>query len=281
MQKYKIEAMLRNIAVLPLVLSLAMLTACSSSSRSEETPSDTGGEDSAQLSAQDLLETCVTTDVPDFAALLEVIQNLLNENADLPQPELDLLRLLIDGTVGYSLDVDQDGTIDIAGAFGFTDQAGNATIPIDAQTIQDILAGGDVDLQAILDGLPEGTTFNLEFELPNLPGAVLAGDAPAGGAVSFSLGGDGVTTVSGGGEFRSGDCAFGFDFSDIGDLNGGLDGFPVASLGFDLSVGSEVLDGSIALDGTNRALIRAIRGDNPPEFFDLDLENGALSPADG
>ncbi len=274
--------MLRNIAVRSclVVFSLVLAVGCSSSKR--EPSQDEGSGDSATaLTAQDLLENCVTADLPDFAAILDVLQNLLAEDAELPQPELDLLRLIIDGTVGFSLDADQDGTVDISGSFGFENASGQPTIPVSAQVIQDIISRGDVDLQAILDGLPAGTTFKLDFDVPNIPGSTVQGGIAPAGSISFAIGDNGLATISGAGSFSSGDCTFDFDFSDIGDFNTGLDGFPVASLGFDLSVGNtDGLGGSIDLDGTNNAIIRAVLDGGLPEFFNLDLETGSLSPSD-
>jgi len=267
-----------------LVFLLALFVGCgggsgdsSAAQEQEDTGTGTGNDDVA-LTVQELLESCVTTDVPDLAALLDVLQNLLDEDAMLPQPQLDLLRLLVDGKVGFALDLDEDGTNDLTGAFGFLDAQGDPTVPLDAQTIQEIASGGDVDLQAIVAELPPGTTFLLDFELPNLPGPALTGDAPPSGTVEFTLGDDGVTEVSGGGSFRSGDCSFDFSFDDVGDLDTGIDGFPVASVGFDLAVGEESLGGSIELDGTSTAVVRAARGGGDPEIFELDLETGALVP---
>lgn len=223
----------------------------------------------APLTAQDLVESCVVTDLQDLAELLDIMQNLLDPAADLPAPELDVLQFLVDGTVGWSLDVDEDGTVDLRGSVGFLDADGKPTLPID---IGDILGGAPLDLATVLAGLDAGTTLDLDFETSGS----LATSATGSGTMSFLFDGEGVASVSGDGQFESGACRLDFDFEDIDAFDPAVDGFPVASLGFGLTSEGQNLGGSVDLDGTSVAEIRATLEGGVEEVFRIDLETGAL-----
>lgn len=246
------------------------LAACSSSSsETPETETDTG---EAQLTAQEVVETCVADDLVDLTGLLDLIRNIGQEGSTLPQPELDLLRLLVDGNVGWSFDLDSDGNDDVTGTVGFTNADGEATIPFD---VTGLLGGETPDLAELLADLPDGTTLNLSFELPN--GASLSGDAATnGGNVSVTFQGGEIFEVSGGGTFVTEACSFDFGFDDIGAFDPATSTFPVATLNFDADIDGRTLGGDIALDGTNVATIVARPVGAAAETFLLDLLTGQL-----
>jgi hypothetical protein len=225
--------------------------------------------DAAPLTAQDLVESCVTTDLQDLAALLDVLQNLLDPASELPAPDLDLLQFLVDGTIGWSLDIDEDGTVDLSGSVGFLDAGGMPTLPID---IGDIIGGAPLDLATVLANIEAGTTLDLDFEMAG----ALATDGAGSGTLSFLFDDAGVASVSGDGIFESAACMFEFDFADIDAFDPAVDGFPVASLGFGLTADDQRLGGSIDLDGSNVAEVRAALDGGTEEVFRIDLETGAL-----
>ena len=142
-------------------------------------------------------------------------------------------------------DLDGDLANDLSGTIFLTDAGGAITLPASLVTL--LGGGGSLDLDTILALLPDGTNVNLTFDFDDL---ALVSGASGDGDLSAEVTGGAVTSVSGGGTFASGECAFDFDFSGLGPeiLEGG--GFGSGSVAFDLGVGTESVGGSIVLDGT-------------------------------
>ncbi len=251
--------------IMPLVFCFvgSLLGACSSNGTA---PADTA---QSALTAQEVVEQCVADDLLDLAGLLELIQGLGSDGAEIPQPELDLLRILVDGTIGWSFDLDGDDQNDLSGTIGFKNAAGETTIPID---ITDLIGGATPDIAQILADLPDGTTLNLTFEFL---GNLLAQGAGNGGDLSILFDGGAIVEVDGNGVFTTDTCSFTFGFDDIGAFDAAGGGFPVATLNFSADVDGQTLGGDIGLDGTSIARI-ITRSDGLPETFLLDLATGAL-----
>ena len=246
-----------------LVLTLTVFGACGGNGGAVATTTTTTGT----LTAQELVDNCLTGDLQDLSSLLAILQNLLNSEAGAPTPEFDLLSALLTGIVPYTLDLDGDDNPEVSGTVHFTDTNGNVTIPVN--DLNSLINGGLGDLADILAQVPAGTDFHLSF---NFSGPLAGATNSGSGSFVFDLG-DGTLenlSVSGDGRFTAGDCVFDFDFSDVeaSILNGE---FPVASLDFDLAVGADLLAGAIALDGSSQARIEAALNGGANEVFVLDL----------
>ena len=230
----------------------------------------------AQLTAQDLLETCAVADLQDFAGILELLQGFLEGNDQVPLPQLDLLTAFLTGRVPFTWDLDQDGTPELSGSFFFTDADGEVTIPIDLDDLGGLLGGDPDALAAAFASIPAGTTLHLGFDADGLlqqDTGLRSGD----GDFEFLFGANGVESVSGSGAFASGDCAFEFNFTDIPVDVLDVSEFPVAAVGFDLRAGDNSVAGSIDLDGSSQARVEAALNGGAPEVFFVDLAGGTAA----
>jgi hypothetical protein len=230
------------------------------------------GNPPAQLSTQQLIERCLAADLTDLSTLLDTVQGILDPDSGGPQPEFNLVAGLLTGILPWTLDLDGDQVADLSGTVFLTDVNGAVTLPAD---IAALLGGATADLNAILALLPDGTDVNLTFDFADLD---LVHGASGDGDLAVEVAGGVAADVSGGGTFESGDCSFEFSFDGLGPeiLDG--NGFGTGSVGFDLGVGTEALDGTIALDGTNVARVTTRRNGGPDEAFLVDLETGVVTP---
>ena len=243
---------------------LAFALACSGSSEEAYSTED--------LSAQQLLEDCISTDLNDVADLYNTLLNLLSNTEGAPVPEFNLLAgILAGGVIPWTLDLDQDGISDIGGDISFKDALGNVTIPIDLNLL---LSGGIPDnIQELLAGIADGTTLNITYDFNGLLAQSGYNASGSGGfAVSFKDGS--FDAAAGSSQIRTGNCTFEFDFADIGpeDFAGGA--FPATEAGFDLQLGSNRFLGSVLFDGTDIAEFHGSLDNGPLETIRFDLKTG-------
>ena len=247
---------------------MALSIGCSSGS--EEFPPE------QSVSAQQLLQDCVSTDLNDLAGLYNTLLNLVGNSEGAPAPEFNLLAgILAGGVIPWTLDLDQDGVADLGGTVFFLDALGNVTIPVDLSAI---LAGGGLeDIQSILAGIPDGTSLNITYDYNGLLTQSNSYATTSGAfAISFNDGSFGSAT--GNSVVRSGDCTFEFDFTDIGpdDFLGGV--FPAVEGGFDLLAGSDRMLGTLVFDGTDIAEFRGRFNNGPLQTIRFDLKTGSTLP---
>lgn len=239
-------------------------------------PAAPAGGGALGTSAQQVLESCVSTDLAGFAEVLGVVANLFESEEGAPLPEFDIVAgLLSGGVVPWTYDVDADGVTDLEGTVFFRDAGGNLTIPIDLGTI---LAEGipDNPLDLIADIAP-GTELHVTYEFDGfLTEAENAASGSGELVLEFQEGV--VSTASGSAVLLSGECAFDVGFLDVGIEDFGAGGFPTASAEFDLQAGTSRLKGTIEFDGTNIAEFRASLDGGPEETILFDLEAGAPIP---
>ncbi|NJN14253.1 MAG: hypothetical protein HC813_00925 [Planctomycetes bacterium] len=135
---------MRNL-VLGSLLSVTLLAGCGSS----------GGAPAAvvaQLSAQEIVEQCLTTDLLEFAGILDLLQGLLDGNTAGLTPQIDLLQGILGGGIfPWGVDLDGDTVNDLTGTIHLRDPAGNVTIPLG---LIGVIDPDDLDLEAILAALP-------------------------------------------------------------------------------------------------------------------------------
>jgi len=257
------------------IATLCLLSlACACGGGGGAVPVSGAGAGESTLTAQGLLEDCVSTDLNDFSGLLGTLLTLFSSEAGAPTPELDLISgILSGGTVPWTLDADGDNQADIGGTIFFTDPAGKVTIPLD---LGDLLANGiPTDPVDLLGDIPDGVRFHLTYSFANL--LQQSGNAASGsGEFIFDFAAGAPTSASGKASFTSGDCTFDFDFTDIGvkDLAGGA--FPKTAAAFDLVAGLNRVRGSVAFDGTNIAEFKASLDGQPEEIVRFDLEKGVV-----
>ena len=250
---------------------LCLACACGGGGAVPAAAADAGG---STLTAQSLLETCVSTDLNDFSGLLETLLNLFDTQAGTPMPEIDLISgLLSGGIVPWTLDADGDNQADISGTIFFTDPAGKVTIPLD---LNDLLKNGiPTDPLDLLRNIPDGVDLNLTYRFADLPQQ--SGNA-ASGSGEFTSGfvGGAPTSASGQASLTSGDCTFDFDFAEIGVETVSEGGFPKATAGFELLSGPDRVKGSVTFDGTSIAVFKASLDGQPEEIVRFDLEKGSV-----
>ncbi len=238
--------------------------ACSGSSEEQSSTEN--------LSAQQLIEDCVSTDLNGLADLYNTLLNLLSNTDGAPVPESNLLAgILAGGVIPWTLDLDNDGVPDISGDVSFTDALGNVTIPID---LNKLLSGGIPDnIQELLAGIADGTTLNITYDFYGLP-AQSSNHVSGSGSFAISVKDGGFGAASGNSQIRTGNCTFEFDFADISaeDFAGGA--FPAAEAGFDLQLGSNRLLGSVVFDGTDIAEFHGSLDNGPLETIRFDLKTG-------
>jgi len=225
----------------------------------------------AELTAQELLETCLVGDLQDLSGVLEVVQGFVDTGGDTPLPQIDLLSLLT-GNINWFYDLDGDQVNDLSGTVFLKDSAG-AVMSAGAfgGLIGDLLGGETPDIAAFFAGLPDGTSVNLTFDFAGLQQAGPGGSGDF--AVTFS-GGE-ISDVGGSGSFGSDECVLDVDFNDI-PLDGlnSEEGFGSADVGFGLGTGANALGGSVTLDGTNIAVVTI---EETGQTLYVDLEAGTIS----
>jgi hypothetical protein len=211
---------------------------------------------------QALFAGCLASDAADLGALLETLQGFFTaQDAQVPQPEFDLLAALISGgVVPYTWDLDGDETDDLTGTIRFLDQDGNTVIPFDIATL---IGGGLQDPLDLLGEIDDGTRLELSYTLGDL---LLSGasEADGEGALVFRLGGGTISSVAGSGTFESAFDEIDFDLEN-------LDGLPVVKFEFDAEVGDDKISGTIDFDGSETASVTASVNGGPAETFALDL----------
>lgn len=228
------------------------------------------------MSAQQLLQDCVSTNLNDLAGLYNTLLNLVGNNEGAPVPEFDLLAgILAGGVIPWTLDLDRDGVTDLGGTISFSDALGNVTIPIDLSAI--LSGGGPQDIQELLAGVPDGTSLNITYDFNGL---LTQSDsyATVSGAFAISFNNGSFGSATGNSIIRSGDCTFEFDFKDIGqdDFLGGV--FPTAEGGFDLLAGPNRMLGTVVFDGTGIAEFHGSFNNGPVQTIRFDLRTGSTLP---
>ena len=258
--------MLRMNWIKPGVFAILLTSFACSSSSDDESSSD------ASLTTQELLETCVASELDGLSSLFETLLGVAAGGEGVPQPEFNLLAALLNGgRVPWTLDADGDGENDIGGEIFFRDAEGNLTIPFD---IGQLLEGGlPDDLTQLLNNVPDGTTLHILWDAADL---LAANDSEATGSGSFVIEfADGVIgAASGDSRIRSGECAFDFNFDDIGldDFDGG--NFPETEAGFDLRLGGNQMLGTVLFDGAGFADFIGSLDGGPQERIRFDLATG-------
>jgi len=232
---------------------------------------------SSNLTAQEIFDQCVSGDLLDFAGVLELVQGILQGDGTNPPPtpQIDLLQGILQGGIfPWSLDVDGDTVPDLTGTIHLRDSAGDITLPLG------VLGGLDpdnLDIPALIAGLPPGTTLHLDFDLSDL---ILASTETGSGTgsvvVAFADGA--IASASGSGRFAAGPCDMGFSFSDLDAAALSAAGFPIADFDFDVAVDGRRATGVVSFDGTDTAIVRTRVGTGPEESFPLLLTPPAPPP---
>ncbi len=220
--------------------------------------------------AQQTLQECLSPHVRSLLALLGDLQVLLEGDPGGVQPTITLDGVnLIQNSVTVSVDLDLDTNDDLGASVRLATPGGQ---PVMSATEFANLALGlsGADLSGFFASLPDGTHViaNItRYAAPVATGVldlVLAGGTFSQGSGQISVQADGCTTV--------------FSFTDVpasAVLSGGL--YPDMEVDFTLTSLGERLTGTLDLDGTSVAAVRALFYGVSYDFL-LDLETGVLTP---
>lgn len=251
-----------------LVLSVLSIVACGGGGGGGGGGSDTPPltvDQSAQV-AQTVLEECGAAQVDTFLAELGPVQELLDGTAAV-EPDFQVTSLdLIQARVGWTADLDLDGTVDLSGTTQILNAAGNPTWPIDFAA----LLAGNLTIDQVLAAMPDGTQLLFDVTTPDQPQV----NADLAAVINANT----VDTVTGSGTVTNGGCVSTYDLGTLtlGDLQ---TEYPSAV--FDLSIlgASGSVDGDITLDGTTLAVAAVeVNGGQGMHTFEVDLETGTVTP---
>lgn len=261
---------------------LALACACSGGGGDEffidpvqsAAPINEGETPPTRLTAQDLLQNCITTDLNDFSDLLDTLLGLFSGSGDAPTPQLDLLAgLLSGGVIPWTLDLDGDNVPDISGDLFFRDAGGKVTIPFD---VSDLILGGLPENPAdLLADIPDGVTFHLTWSFTSL--LLQSGNGASGdGELAVGFAGGQPDNVSATSSLTSGGCTLEFEFEDVGlgDFSPGT--LPEADAAFTLEVGENTVAGTAKFDGTDIAVFTASVDGGPDEVIRFDIRAGRV-----
>jgi hypothetical protein len=243
---------------------LLLLTSCGGGSggalpAATETP---GVNDSALERTREILETCTLEDLDRFLSLIDLLGGATEgtEGPDLQVENFDFGTL----TVGYTIDLDRDGAIDLRGTVRFEDAQGIPTFPFD---IADIL-GGDPDLASLLASIPDGTVVYVTFA--SVP------DGQVSGAFDFTMLEGVATELDGTVTITSSECVIVLEFQDAGSGTTGSLGEIVANGTITSTSGNAV--GNVTFDGSSQVLLdMTLDGGVEVYTFAYDVETGELT----
>jgi hypothetical protein len=256
---------MRNVTV---ALLLALLLACGGGSGSTTTGPGLGNAALQDL-AQQILDECAAGTLQEWIDLLSSFQSLLDPEAT-EQPTFTVTGLdIVQAQLEWALDVDNDGTVDVTGSVGFTDAAGDPTIPFDLTAFLALL-NGDLDgLSGLLGAAADGTVVRLEFTGETI--------VNVDGFVSVALMGGVAESMTAEGTLDSGSCTgtYDIDGTDFDSLGGT---YPTASFNALIQGAGGKLTGTVTLDGTSIARLVVNLNDGAEVYtFDLDLATGEVT----
>ncbi|MHC4958297.1 MAG: hypothetical protein ACYTGN_07960 [Planctomycetota bacterium] len=262
-----------------LIALLATACACGGGSDDSTTNTDAnaagngnGSGEPAALTAQDVLEACVSTDLADFAQLFELLGGLLDGNAEsLPEPQIDFGKLLTERKVGWSFDLDEDGTADVSGTLFFTDASGAVVVPFSALDLLALIAAPPENPLDLLEDVPAGTDLNLTWSFDNLP--LTTSDAASSGDLVFGIADGQLDSASGSAALTMGDCQFDFSFDEI-TIDLANPTLPAADATFTVDTADHTVAGKATFDGTSGVTFEATLDDGEAETFSFDISEG-------
>jgi hypothetical protein len=232
-----------------------------------------GNGEPSELTALDVLEACVSTDLADFAELFELIGGLLDGNSteQLPEPEIDFGKLLTEQKIGWSYDLDQDGSADVDGTLFFTNASGATTVPFSFLDIIGWVANPPEDPFELLAAVPDGTNLHVTWSFDELP--LTTSDAAGTGELAFGIADGGLDSASGSAVLTTGGCQFDFSFDEI-TLDLSNPALPAAEAAFSADTGDHTVTGKATFNGTSRVEFEAQLDDGEPEVFAFDITEG-------
>jgi len=227
---------------------------------------------------QQLLEACGVDGTGQFQGVLDLFTGLFGTGSPAPAFRVTQINLLSSASFSWALDSNNDTIDDLTGTSQLQDANGTPSLSgLDLTQLANIL-GGDVSAVATLfQSLPAGTRIHNTFS--GTPPLTPATDIS--GTVDLVLGTGGAFETSSG-NFLSEtgtSCSTQLTWTDldISSLNG-AGGVPSGTLTLHVETASDMLDGTIVLDGTNSAALSATRKGAPTQTYTLDLGNRTLTP---
>ena len=226
----------------------------------------TNGTSPLQDTAQQVLEGCGFDSIDDFLDLLTVFEGLLDPDETNPA---EFMILGVDpaaAAVNWGLDRDGDQNPDLMGTLRFTDEQGDPEIA----AVVDLLLGGFDDLDTMIASLPDGTRVTIAGASTEPP--------PFDIAVTVTILGGAVDSVSGIVNVQDVTCQVGFDFADesLEDVGGD---YPGVTLNVTILTQDGAVEGIIVFDGTNQARAEVTLGAEAEVFaFLINLDTGAVTP---
>jgi hypothetical protein len=239
-----------------------------SSDPSAQTPGP-GPTPSARARIEAILEACVLEGVEAFDAVAADFDGVLDAggapNPDFRVTSVDLLR----ASVGWTLDADADGQVDLTGTMRFVDAGGSPTLPFTAATILALVAG-TADLASLLATLPDGTTVAIDY-------ATVRSPVPVSGTFETTFVAGQPATVSGEATFDGAACETRIAFEDL-PAAPLFDPAPAGSFDVLVTTAEGVLEGALTLNGDGTATIDVALDGADRSVWDYDLSTGALTP---
>ena len=265
------------------LLAVLPLGACGGGSGSGTTTVttdvDTDQVAAARARIQQLLEGCAASSTDELLALIQILSPFLTPDSTAVPPGLSITGFsLLNGTVDWAMDIENDGTDDATGTAGFRTPSDTPYVPLDFLTLLPPL--GDVsNLPTVLAGLPDGTILRTTFNL--MRGVTANGSADVVFANPDGTSGA-PSATSGNISIVAGDCTTSFTWTDapIPDLSSPTFQYPTTDVGMSVQSPDDRVTGTLAFDGDETAILDAtLQSTGTSERFILDLSQGTLTPA--
>ena len=230
----------------------------------------------SQEQIQQILQGCAASSTDELLALFQILQPFLESDSQSSVPPgLTFTGIdLLDGTIDWVIDFDDNGSNDATGTAGFR-------TPSDQPYVPNLLPllGGASGLPAVIAGLPDGTILRSTFNMSR--GFTATGSADV--VFANPLGTEATPSASSGNvTITQPDCTVRFEWTNVSipDLTTtpGTVPYPNTTVRMQVQTAEDTVTGSVAFNGTSIATIDSmLQSTGESQSFMFDLETGALT----